>query len=187
MTISYIGIGSNLGNRSKNIARAIELLKKIEGIKVRNISSIYETDPVAPRSAAKQSHLGARLPRDNQPGGNPAESRAKRGERSEWVGGPPQGKFLNGVVKIETFLSPLELLRHLQEIEKAIGRKPSKVRWGPREIDLDILLYGDEKIDEPDLKIPHPEMKKRNFVLKPLSEIINDRDKLNTERRDEGI
>ena len=176
MAISYIGIGSNLGDRDKNIAMAMELLRKTRGIKVNKVSSIYETEPVAPRSAAKQqSSLGACLPRDNQPGGNP--------ERSEWVGGPPQGKFLNGAAEIKTSFTPRELLKRLKEIEKTIGRPPSNVKWGPREIDLDILLYGDERIDEPNLKIPHPEMKKRDFVLKPLSEIIGDRDKIKHKKK----
>ena len=135
MTISYIGFGSNLGNRRENIEKAIELLKKEEGVEVRKISSLYETDP---------------------------------------VGGPPQGKFLNGVAEVKTSLTPRELLECLKKIEKDVGRKPGKVRWGPREIDLDILLYGDGSIDEPDLKIPHPEMHGRDFVLKPLSEIAPD-------------
>jgi 2-amino-4-hydroxy-6-hydroxymethyldihydropteridine diphosphokinase len=89
------------------------------------------------------------------------------------VGGPPQGSFLNGVVEIETTLSPKDILTSLQEIENALGRVRTK-RWGPRTIDLDILLYGDEVIGEPDLVIPHPMMHERAFVLKPLAEIAPD-------------
>jgi len=59
----------------------------------------------------------------------------------------------------------------LKEIEKKVGRTPSNVRWGPREIDLDILLFGDVVVDEPDLKIPHPLLHLRNFMLEPICEI----------------
>jgi 2-amino-4-hydroxy-6-hydroxymethyldihydropteridine diphosphokinase len=86
------------------------------------------------------------------------------------VGGPPQGKFLNGVVEIETTLGPRELLRELQGIEDALGRVRAE-RWGPRTIDLDILLYGDEVVTEADLMVPHPLMHERAFVLLPLAEI----------------
>jgi 2-amino-4-hydroxy-6-hydroxymethyldihydropteridine diphosphokinase len=85
-------------------------------------------------------------------------------------GGPPQPKYLNGAIKINTELSARGLLKVLQEIENQLGRK-RLVKNGPRTIDLDILLYGDKKIDESDLKIPHPHMLKREFVMKPLFEI----------------
>jgi 2-amino-4-hydroxy-6-hydroxymethyldihydropteridine diphosphokinase len=86
------------------------------------------------------------------------------------VGGPKQGKYLNGAIEIETGLGPRELLTKLQDIEKQLGRKRT-IKNGPRTIDLDILLYGDSNIDEPDLKIPHPRMRERDFVMKPLKEI----------------
>jgi 2-amino-4-hydroxy-6-hydroxymethyldihydropteridine pyrophosphokinase len=89
---------------------------------------------------------------------------------TEPVGGPRQGKYLNAAIEIETALKPRELLAKLQDIERQLGRKRS-VKNGPRTIDLDILLYGDDKIDEPDLKIPHPGMAGREFVMKPLKEI----------------
>ena len=81
-----------------------------------------------------------------------------------------QPKFLNMVCEIETELSPRELLLFVKNIEKKLGRK-KREKWGPREIDIDILFYGDQIIDEPDLKIPHPGIKERDFVLKPLKEI----------------
>lgn len=87
--------------------------------------------------------------------------------------GPPQADFLNAVAAIETSLSPRELFEALKRIELTLGRIP-RARWGPREIDLDLLLYGDEQIDEPDLKVPHPEMSKRAFVLVPLVELAPD-------------
>ncbi len=132
MVIAYIGIGSNLGNRRKNIDRAIERLNKTSSIEVKRVSSIIETDP---------------------------------------VGGPPQEKFLNGVIEIETSLTPRELLSCTQQIETNLGRVRT-VKNGPRMIDLDILTYGKKKVNEPDLKIPHPKMHKRDFVLKPLKELL---------------
>ncbi len=90
------------------------------------------------------------------------------------VGGPPQGKFLDGAAEILTQLTPHELLALLKLTEKKVGRTPSKVKWGPREIDLDILLYGDIVMDEPDLVIPHPQLHLRRFMLGPLAEIAPD-------------
>lgn len=87
------------------------------------------------------------------------------------LGGEAQPDYLNGVVQIETNLSPQELLKVCKAIEKKMGRAPSKKRWQPRPIDLDILFYGDLVLDTPELKIPHPELHKRRFVLKPLSDI----------------
>ncbi len=88
------------------------------------------------------------------------------------VGGPAgQPKFLNAALKIHTSLSPYILLRKLKQIEKELGRKRS-VRFGPRVIDLDILLYGNEAIDKKTLKIPHPRMLERDFVIRPLLQII---------------
>ncbi len=86
------------------------------------------------------------------------------------VGGPPQGKFLNGVIKIETDLSPRQLLNRLMAIEEDLGRV-RKVRNGPRTIDLDILTYGDIHIEEEDLIIPHPRMNERDFVKRPLADL----------------
>ena len=131
MTTCYIGIGSNLGDRSRFIDKAIEELKKNAYIRIKNVSSIYETEPV--------SEI-------------------------------PQGKFLNGVVEIETSLSPHDLLGELNRIEDELGRVRT-VKDGPRTIDLDILYYGEEKISEKDLAIPHPRIGEREFVLKGLREL----------------
>ena len=90
---------------------------------------------------------------------------------TEPAGGPPQGKYLDGVAEIMTTLTPRALLAILKEIEKKVGRTPSDIRWGPREIDLDILLFGDLAVDEPDLKIPHPLLHLRDFMLEPICEI----------------
>ncbi len=86
------------------------------------------------------------------------------------VGGPPQERFLNGVVKARTDWPPEELLRRLKAVEQRLGRKPT-VRNGPRPIDLDILLYDNLIVRLPHLTIPHPRMHERAFVLKPLQEI----------------
>ena len=90
------------------------------------------------------------------------------------VGGPPQGPYLNTVVEIGTALAPRELLSTLQAIEQQLGRKPQSERWGPRPIDLDILLYGDQVIETPELRIPHARMHERPFVLEPLVQIAPD-------------
>jgi len=88
------------------------------------------------------------------------------------VGGPKgQGKFLNGAIKIRTNLSALKLLSSLKNIEGSLGRKKT-VRNGPRTIDLDILLYGNKFINSRKLNIPHRKMFERDFVLRPLLEII---------------
>lgn len=87
------------------------------------------------------------------------------------VGGPPQRSFVNLVARIETDLAPQELLALCKEVEQAMGRDSSEIRWGPRVADLDVLLYGDEKVNEPDLEIPHPRMARRRFVLVPLLEV----------------
>jgi len=129
-----LGLGSNLGNREKNLRNALREISQIVVIKKR--SSIYETTP---------------------------------------VGYKEQGLFLNMVISIETDLDPTELVVKLQKIEHKMGRNRSKeIFWGPREIDIDILLYKNEIIREKNLKIPHPEMHKRKFVLIPLEEIAPD-------------
>jgi len=88
------------------------------------------------------------------------------------VGGPvAQPKFLNAAAKIETSLAPLTLLKELKKIEKSLGRIKT-VRNGPRIIDLDILLYSDLSIKNKALIVPHPAMFKRDFVIKPLSDIL---------------
>lgn len=88
------------------------------------------------------------------------------------VGGPPgQGKFLNAVLKIRTSLSPLALLKKLKQIEKSLGRKKT-VRFGPRTIDLDILFFDERIINTKNLKVPHPRISEREFVLRPLLEIL---------------
>jgi len=89
---------------------------------------------------------------------------------TEPVGEPNQPNFLNAVALIDTQLSARQLLWNLQLIERRLGRVRTQ-HWGPRTIDLDLLLFGDLVLDEPDLKIPHPELTRRAFVLVPLVEL----------------
>lgn len=89
------------------------------------------------------------------------------------VGYEAQSEFLNGVVAIQTTLSPLSLLHTLKDIETAVGRQ-HRIRWGPREIDLDLLIYGDLCLQTEKLVVPHAEMHLRRFVLDPLAEIAPD-------------
>jgi 2-amino-4-hydroxy-6-hydroxymethyldihydropteridine diphosphokinase len=97
---------------------------------------------------------------------------AKRSQlyRTQPWGKTDQPEFVNAAALLETDRTPHELLRELQSIETALGRKPRE-RWGPRELDLDILTYDDDVVDEPGLHIPHPNIRERAFVLIPLAEI----------------
>ena len=89
------------------------------------------------------------------------------------VGGPEQGAYLNLVVELETALSPRELLELCQRLEADAERVRAE-RWGPRTLDVDVLLVGDLVVDEPDLKVPHPRMWDRRFVLAPLRDVAPD-------------
>jgi 2-amino-4-hydroxy-6-hydroxymethyldihydropteridine diphosphokinase len=126
----YLSLGSNLGERENNLARAMEALEK-RGVKILRRSSIYETEPV---EILEQS----------------------------W--------FLNCVIEVETDLPPQQFMSALLEIELLLGRR-REAKYGPRTIDLDILLEGDTIVNTPQLTIPHPKMTERRFVLVPLAEI----------------
>lgn len=93
-------------------------------------------------------------------------------ETAAW-GKTDQPSFYNQAIRITTFLSPAELLAQLQLIEKSMGRE-RKEKWGERVVDIDILFFGNDIVDTPDLKIPHPELQHRRFVLVPMSEIADD-------------
>jgi 2-amino-4-hydroxy-6-hydroxymethyldihydropteridine diphosphokinase len=128
-TITYLSLGSNVGDREKNLREAIALLGEFG--QVLRVSSIYETEPVEVTDQA-------------------------------W--------FLNCVAELETSLSASELLDGLLGIEKVMGRE-RRVKKGPRNIDIDILLFGDAVISGVALTVPHPAMHLRRFVLEPLAEI----------------
>jgi len=89
---------------------------------------------------------------------------------TEPVGVVDQPPFLNGAVCIETTLAPRALLDLLLEIERSLGRVREE-RWGPRTVDLDLFLYGDDVVDEPGLRVPHPRLHERRFALEPLVEL----------------
>jgi 2-amino-4-hydroxy-6-hydroxymethyldihydropteridine diphosphokinase len=91
------------------------------------------------------------------------------------VGVVDQPDFVNGAVALETSLSPRGLLDALLGVERRLGRvRDGSERWGPRVIDLDLLLYGDEVVDEPGLTVPHPRLHERTFALEPLLELAPD-------------
>jgi 2-amino-4-hydroxy-6-hydroxymethyldihydropteridine diphosphokinase len=141
----YLGLGSNLGDREENIRKAIALIGDRIGLVIRQ-SSLVETEP--------------------------------------W-GFESENKFLNGVILVETSLTPRKLLKATQKIERELGKRRQhatrrsqhsmlnnqRSMYFDRPIDIDILLYDDLTIDEPDLKIPHPLMYERDFVMNPLNEI----------------
>ncbi len=93
---------------------------------------------------------------------------------TEPLGPAGQGRYLNAVLEVETTLPPLEVLRTLLRVEETAYRQ-RPVRWGPRTLDLDLLLYGDQELRTPELTIPHPELRSRRFVLEPLAELCPDR------------
>lgn len=146
----FLGLGSNLGDRECMIKSAIQNLNK-NNIKIIRISPIYETEPVI----------------DNEP--NNSDSALAS------ITTTTSAKFLNCVVLAETEYEPNELLKTVQEIEEKLGRKRiTGIRNLPRTIDIDILFYDDKIIDTPNLKIPHPLLHKRSFVLMPLLDLQPD-------------
>ncbi len=130
----YLSLGTNLGNRKRNIREAIEKIEELIGA-VKRQSALYETKP-----------WGFSSPND----------------------------FINACVLVETVMAPRQLLEATQRIEREMGRtlKSTDGEYHDRIIDIDILLYDDLKVDEPDLKIPHPLMEEREFVMVPLKEIF---------------
>jgi len=126
VTVAYVGLGANLGDRDASIRRAAEL------VGARRVSTVRETEP--------------------------------------W-GYADQPRFLNAVAELETDEAPRALLDRLLEVERALGRTREGPRYGPRTIDLDLLLYGDLELDEPGLTVPHPRLHERLFVLEPLAEL----------------
>ena len=130
METVFLSLGSNIGDRAENIARAVVALAE-HGVHVTRQSSLYETEPV--------DFLD-----------------------QEW--------FLNGVIEAQTDLAPRDLMAVLLAVERSLGRERTLSK-GPRIIDIDILLFGDAEMKEPQLEIPHPRMTARRFVLVPFAEI----------------
>jgi len=94
--------------------------------------------------------------------------------RNPPMGPPDQPDYVNAVAQLQTHLEPQALLEALQRIEQACGRQRDGAKWGPRLLDLDILLFGDRRIDRPGLQVPHPGIAQRDFVLLPLQELAPD-------------
>jgi 2-amino-4-hydroxy-6-hydroxymethyldihydropteridine diphosphokinase len=132
MMQAWLGLGANLHQPEKQLAKALGRLKQSSGIKVLKVSHYYRTPP--------------------------------------W-GNEQQDDFINAVVQIETRLEPLELLHRVQSIENEMGRTRDTGRWGPRVIDIDLLLIDGRSIETAGLEIPHPRMHERVFVLLPLYEL----------------
>jgi 2-amino-4-hydroxy-6-hydroxymethyldihydropteridine diphosphokinase len=126
LTLAYVGLGANLGDREAAIREAARR------VDARRLSTIRETEP--------------------------------------W-GVADQPRFLNAVAELDTSLEPRALLERLLAVERELGRVRGGERWGPRTIDLDLLLYGERRIDEPGLRVPHPRLHERLFVLEPLAEL----------------
>lgn len=158
MTVVYIGIGSNLGEKIKNCDKAIGYLQIQPDIKNVVKSRWYKAKAIIYPGQIEQG------PPKRRP--TPFDKGSTLGEKVP--------DYINGVARVETNLAPQVLLSRLQEIESKLGRVRTGEKWEPRTIDLDILFYGDEIIDLPDLKIPHPELHKRLFVLNPLCDIAPD-------------
>ena len=129
-----LSLGSNLGDKHRQLDKALLALDTHEHISLLSVSLRYETEP---------------------------------------VGLEEQPLFVNQAVEIETDLIPLELLNAVKDIEQSLGREPG-TRWGPRTVDIDLILYEDMVLDHPRLELPHPEFRHRNFVLQPMAEIASD-------------
>ena len=128
---AYIALGSNLGDRLRQMQFALEALTANDQLKVLQISPVYENRAVGMGKA---------------------------------------NDFLNAMVGVETSMAPLALLDYCLEVESQLGRV-SKGEWAPRSIDLDIIAYGDEIIEHERLKVPHPRIAERDFVVHPLCAI----------------
>jgi 2-amino-4-hydroxy-6-hydroxymethyldihydropteridine diphosphokinase len=157
--ICYIGIGSNLGNPIQNCQDAIEKVSNIHGVQLIKVSSFYLTEPVDIK-AEKYSIENMAGEDDNKK----TPTRESGNKNQNW--------FINAVAEVKTNLSARDLLSKLQAIETVMGRT-RKFKGEPRVIDLDLLFYGQNIINEDDLNVPHPELYKRRFVLEPLSEIAS--------------
>lgn len=130
MTISYLGLGSNLGSRARNLGAARRRLRQ-KGARILRQSRVIETEP--------------------------------------W-GVTDQPRFLNQVVEVDWPGTARQLLKAAKQVEVEGGRKPAG-RWGPRVIDVDILLFGDQRLETPTLVIPHPHINARQFVRESLAEL----------------
>jgi 2-amino-4-hydroxy-6-hydroxymethyldihydropteridine diphosphokinase len=128
---AFLGLGSNMGDRLGNLQRGVDRLHASRGLRVDEVSAVYETAP---------------------------------------VGGPPQDDFLNMAARVATTRSARGLLRTCHRVERDAGRVRG-IRWGPRTLDVDILLYDDKVLATRHLTVPHPRLVERPFALVPLIEV----------------
>jgi len=135
VTLAYVGLGANLGDREAMLRSALAQLRAEPDMRVTAVSEFRDTTP---------------------------------------VGLLDQPRFLNAAAAVETDLAARELLDRLLGIERSLGRTREGPRFGPRAIDLDLLLYGEEEIDEPGLHVPHPRLHERLFALEPLEDLDPD-------------
>ncbi len=134
MSVAYLAVGTNLGDRMGYLQGALDGLRKVADLVVMGWSSVYETAP---------------------------------------IGGPDQGPYLNAVIAVETALDPWGVLSVAHDLEQDAERVRD-IRWGPRTLDVDVLLVGEIQMTDPQLTIPHARMYERAFVLIPLCEIAPD-------------
>jgi 2-amino-4-hydroxy-6-hydroxymethyldihydropteridine diphosphokinase len=130
LTVAYLGLGTNLGRRARNLSAARRRLRQ-KGARILRQSRVIETEPWGVRD---------------------------------------QPRFLNQVVEVDWAGTPRQLLKAAKEVEREGGRTPTR-RWGPRVIDVDVLLFGDVRVSERDLVIPHPGIAQRRFVRDSLAEL----------------
>jgi 2-amino-4-hydroxy-6-hydroxymethyldihydropteridine diphosphokinase len=130
VTLAYVGLGSNLGRRERNLSAARRRLRQ-RGVRILRQSRVIETEP--------------------------------------W-GVVDQPRFLNQVIEVKWAGSARQLLKAAKAVEREGGRRPTR-RWGPRVIDVDIILFGNKRISERDLVIPHPRIAERPFVMESLREL----------------
>ena len=135
MTLAFVGLGANLGDRETTLRSALERLSAEPGVELVAVSSFRDTAP---------------------------------------IGIADQPRFLNAAAAVETTLSAHDLLDRLLAIERRLGRTREGLRFGTRTIDLDLLLYGDERIQEEGLEVPHPRLHERLFALEPLADLEPD-------------
>ena len=159
--VCYIGIGSNLGNPVQNCQDAIEKVSRIYDVQLIKASSFYLTESV---DINPDKHSIKNL--------TVVDDKDNKKTKAEESGNKHQNWFINAVAEVQTNLSASDFLSKLQGIETAMGRT-RQTKGEPRIVDLDLLFYGQDIINEDNLTVPHPEIYKRRFVLEPLSEIAS--------------
>lgn len=146
---AYLGLGSNLGRREENLAAAMQQLSEAPALSTSN-----DLNTCTPKAAMIKVLRSSGIY-----------------ETAPWGLGD-QPDFLNSVIEVETLLTPAGLLERTKSVEHTLGRQPG-VRYGPRLIDIDTLLFGNQVVEQADLQIPHPRLHLRAFALIPLAELVS--------------